>query len=681
MPDESQEIEQLNIDITATNEKATTKIEEVKKSLSSLKREITNFGKLDMSGFEQSIGKISDSLGGLKGATKNLSDIKNRLNDVSRAVPKIADLDTTRAEGNINKLTVSVRHLAEQCERLAKSDIVGTLRDLSKINFSRLDGVTRKTKKKQQEMSTALVPVMKGELVPVGKPYYSGTRPEYKPRNFNVASTSEIEELRAWAKKHKEEQDKIFNQQQKDAKKHATETNKFRAQEDKARKGLLDSVTNYKKQEEKRVKEQKKLLKDYTAPVKNILKSFGRIAFYRLVRSIINIITDSVKQGIGMAYSFSSENGGQFSKTMDNLTTSVNYLRSSLGSLISNVLIALEPLITNLINGSVDFINNLSQAFAYMAKQDTWLKAIRVESEYSDVATGVAAANKKLKQSFLGIDEINVLGDTQQKLFDYEVVPVDEEEAEKTSNTLKGVASSITAIAVGLKAIQAVGTITKVLGITGGTASAISGVSSSITGLGTSVGTLAGAFTAGAGAIAAFTASMAAFNGMSEGAEKAIQSPEGSKRLYDAGKTGSDWDIFWAGFAESWDAWWKDNGLIWNPIFGVMQGIIGGSDALARTDSPAGKGYDEYIRDYYDEKRKRENPEKLFGYSSTGSSPFPDFNDPEAASGLVDALNSAIREAASGITINIDGKKVSDSVTVNQSNGGRRTGNVVSIVY
>jgi len=679
MPDESQEIEQLNIDITATNEKATAKIEEVKKSLSSLKRAITNFGKLDMSGFEQSIGKISDSLGGLKGATKNLSDIKNRLNDVSRAVPKIADLDTTRAEGNINKLTVSVKHLAQQCERLAKSDIVGTLRDLSKINFSRLDGVTRKTKKKQQEMSTALVPVMKGELVPVGKPYYSGTRPEYKPRNFNVASTAEIEELRAWAKKHKEEQDKIFSQQQKDAKKHATETNKFRAQEDKARKGLLDSVTNYKKQEEKRVKEQKKLLKNYTAPVKNILKSFGRIAFYRLVRSIIKIITDSIKQGIGMAYSFSSENGGQFSKTMDNLTTSINYLRSSLGSLISNVLIALEPLITNLINGSVDFINNLSQAFAYMAKQDTWLKAIRVESEYSDVATGVAAANKKLKQSFLGIDEINVLGDTQQKLFDYEVVPVDKEEAKKTSDTLKGLATSISAIAVGLEAIKVTGTITKLLGITGGTASTISGVSSALagSGVGAAAGGLSGAITTVAGAISALVAAMKLFDNLGKGADDALDDPDVKKKLYDAGKTGDKWNIFWTGFAESWDAWWKDNGLLWNPIFGVMQGIFGGQAAL-NWQEDAAKGYDEYIRDYYDEKRKRDFSTKIvYDSSSVGVSPFPDLNDQN----LLDALNSAIREAASGITINIDGKKVSDSVTVNQKSGGRRTGNVVSVVY
>lgn len=387
-----------------------------------------------------------------------------------------------------------------------------------------------------------------------------------------------------------------------------------------------------------------------------------------------------------MAYSFSSENGGQFSKSMDNLTTSVNYLRSSLGSLISNVLIALEPLITNLINGSVDFINNLSQAFAYMANQDTWLKAIRVESEYSDVATGVAAANKKLKQSFLGIDEINVLGDTQQKLFDYEVVPVDVEKAEETSNTLNGIASSITAIAIGLGTIKTIGTITKLLGITSGTASTISGVSSALSGVGAGAGVggaaggLSGAITTVAGAIAALAAAMKLFDNLGKGADDALDDPDVKKKLYDAGKTGDKWNIFWTGFSESWDAWWKDNGLLWNPIFGVMQGIFGGQAAL-NWQEDAMKGYDEYIRDYYDEKRKRENPEKLFGYSTTGSSPFPDFNDPDVVSGLADALNSAIREAAMGITINIDGKKVSDSVTVNQKSGGRRTGNVVSVVY
>lgn len=674
MPDESQEIEQLNIDITATNEKATAKIEEVKKSLSSLKRAINDFGKLDMSGFEQSIGKISDSLGGLKGATKNLSDIKNRLNDVSRAVPKIADLDTTRAEGNINKLTVSVRHLAEQCERLAKSDIVGTLRDLSKINFSKLGSATR-GRKSNSYLATISSGTFGGSTLftPAGRRATSGSGGGYgggwRTRNPNDDF---------FGYKQKINFDNFFGQDInfKYGEETADNMNDYlRSMREQAK---------YQKEMARRQKELRKTLNSFGGGFKNLLKSFGRIAFYRLVRSIIKTITDSVKQGIGMAYSFSSENGGQFSKTMDNLTTSVNYLRSSLGSLISNVLIALEPLITNLINGSVDFINNLSQAFAYMAKQDTWLKAIRVESEYSDVATGVAAANKKLKQSFLGIDEINVLGDTQQKLFDYEVVPVDKEEAEETSNTLKGLASSITAIVVGLKAIKVTGTITKLLGITSGTASTISGVSSALAGAGVGAGAgaatggFAGAVTTVAGAVAAFAAEMAVLDSMSKGAEDAIKSPEGSKRLYEAGKTGSDWNIFWAGFAESWDAWWKDNGLIWNPIFGVMQGIIGGSDALARTDSPAGAGYDEYIRDYYDEKRKRDFSTKIVSdYSSVGSSPFPDLNDQN----LLDALNSAIREAATGITINIDGKKVSDSVTVNQSNGGRRMGNVVSIVY
>lgn len=669
MPDESQEIEQLNIDITATNEKATTKIEEVKKSLSSLKRAINDFGKLDMSGFEQSIGKISDSLGGLKGATKNLSDIKNRLNDVSRAVPKIADLDTTRAEGNINKLTVSVRHLAEQCERLAKSDIVGTLRDLSKINFSKLGGVTR-GKKSNSYLATRAGGTLGGSTLftPGSRRTTSGGGGGYgggwRTRNPNDDF---------FGYKQKINFDNFFGQDInfKYGEEAADNMNDYlRSMREQAK---------YQKEMARRQKELRKTLASFGGGFKNLLKSFGRIAFYRLVRSIIKTITDSIRQGIGMAYSFSSENGGQFSKSMDNLTTSVNYLRSSLGSLISNVLIALEPLLTDLINGSVDFINNLSQAFAYMANQDTWLKAIRVESEYSDVATGVAAANKKLKQSFLGIDEINVLGDAQQKLFDYEVVPVDVEKAKKTSDTLKGIAASISAIAVGLEAVKVTGTITKVLGITNGTASTISGVSSSITGLGASVSSLSGAFIAGAGAIAAFSASMAAFNGMAEGAEEAISSPKGSERLYEAGKTGSDWNIFWSGFAESWDEWFQKNGLIWNPIFGVMQGIMGGSDALARTDSAAGKGYDEYIRGYYDDKRKSEDYLRSIMAPYAAAASLLDPNDTEGAQALADAMAKALQNAMMGITINIDGKKVSDSVTVNQTSNGRRKGEVISV--
>ena len=154
-----------------------------------------------------------------------------------------------------------------------------------------------------------------------------------------------------------------------------------------------------------------KAISGVTGKIKGLVKSIGRIAFYRAIRSAIKAVTQGLKEGVNNAYEFSKITGGQLAKSLNSIATSSQYLKNSLGAMAAPLLNALAPAIDYIADKLVALINLFNQVFAKFTGATTWMKAKKQAVEYSGAANDATAATKKFKATILGIDEINPLTD------------------------------------------------------------------------------------------------------------------------------------------------------------------------------------------------------------------------------------------------------------------------------
>ena len=140
-------------------------------------------------------------------------------------------------------------------------------------------------------------------------------------------------------------------------------------------------------------------------PMDTFIGSLKRIAFYRLLRTIIKEISQAFREGLENAYEYSKATGGELAPALDRIATASAQMKNQLGAAFGELLITLEPIITELIH----LVTLLAEAF-------TWLIAtLSGRSEFmlaNEVATGWKEADKAAKdykKTILGFDVINRL--------------------------------------------------------------------------------------------------------------------------------------------------------------------------------------------------------------------------------------------------------------------------------
>lgn len=179
-----------------------------------------------------------------------------------------------------------------------------------------------------------------------------------------------------------------------------------------------------------------------------LAKSLGRIAMYRILRTLIKQIGDAFSTGMQNVYAFSKKFNTQFAKTMDNISTSLLYMKNGLGTALSEVLMSLEPVIIRLADNIAEFGNNLAEAFAFLRGSDQYNKAIKFWKEYNDEVA-------KATRTILKFDEINKLNgndNNEQNTDDmFEIADVSKKNA---FGTLGKVAGGITLFAAIKGALQ-----------------------------------------------------------------------------------------------------------------------------------------------------------------------------------------------------------------------------------
>lgn len=146
-------------------------------------------------------------------------------------------------------------------------------------------------------------------------------------------------------------------------------------------------------------------------PLSSFISSLKRIAFYRMIRSVIKAITAALGEGLKNAYEFSAgitSEGHRFAEALNGVSTSSLTMKNQLGSAFISLYAAVAPLINQLIGLVVKLADTLSQIFASFTGT-TYLKAVDVFKEWGDTAGAGAKATKEWKNQLLGFDEINRL--------------------------------------------------------------------------------------------------------------------------------------------------------------------------------------------------------------------------------------------------------------------------------
>lgn len=142
---------------------------------------------------------------------------------------------------------------------------------------------------------------------------------------------------------------------------------------------------------------------------KKLLSSLGRVAFYRAIRTAIRTITEGFKEGLENAYWFSKKINGPLARSLDSLSSAGFRMKNQLGSAFGQLLQAIAPILIRIVQMVTWVADKITQLFAALSGQSTYLKAIDYWKEWGDAAGSAGDKAKKALRYLAPFDELNVL--------------------------------------------------------------------------------------------------------------------------------------------------------------------------------------------------------------------------------------------------------------------------------
>lgn len=174
---------------------------------------------------------------------------------------------------------------------------------------------------------------------------------------------------------------------------------------------------------------------------KKLIRSIGRIAFYRAIRTALNQIAKGIEEGFGNL----RETDKGLDKSLKTLSQAQISFNNSLASLISPLIKTVEPFITKMADGIAKITNKISEANAVLKGQTTYTKILTSDTkEWNDQL-------KKAKGNLLSFDNIEALTTKKDEKDGYTgaieaEVGMSAKEAQGIANTLESVKISILGI-------------------------------------------------------------------------------------------------------------------------------------------------------------------------------------------------------------------------------------------
>lgn len=165
--------------------------------------------------------------------------------------------------------------------------------------------------------------------------------------------------------------------------------------------------------------------------------SIKRIALYRLIRSVMRLITQSIREGILNLYEWSKVYDSTFKESFESLQDSALLIKNSIGAAFAPLINAAAPVVETLADKFAEMATTASKFFAVLSGQKWYYEAIRSTKQ-------LAAAQRDL----LGFDEINRLsGGKESGGGNFEKHALDEGEYSEIAKKLKEIETL--AIAIG----------------------------------------------------------------------------------------------------------------------------------------------------------------------------------------------------------------------------------------
>ena len=143
----------------------------------------------------------------------------------------------------------------------------------------------------------------------------------------------------------------------------------------------------------------------------SLTRALGRIAVYRLLRTLIKEITQAFSEGIKNMYEYSRGIGGEFAKSMDSAATSMQYFKNSIGAAVAPLINILAPVLDMIVDKVIAVINAINQLLALLGGATVWTKAIRVNKEFQESAGAAGTAAKEALKYLAPFDELNIISD------------------------------------------------------------------------------------------------------------------------------------------------------------------------------------------------------------------------------------------------------------------------------
>ena len=156
----------------------------------------------------------------------------------------------------------------------------------------------------------------------------------------------------------------------------------------------------------------------FVKAIREKFSALGRIAIYRLMRTLIKSITGAFKTGIDDMYQYSKTFNGSYAQSMDQLASANLSFKNSIGAIMAPLIELVTPWLDSLVDKLMDVNNTIAMVLAGLAGKSTYSKAVRVTTEYAKAADDaskdtdkVTNSVERLKRSLAGLDEITIIGE------------------------------------------------------------------------------------------------------------------------------------------------------------------------------------------------------------------------------------------------------------------------------
>lgn len=396
-------LESLELEVKHSASGADTEINNVAASVRSLKASLSGVApqmhalataaKAMNEGFKggsDKYKKFADAMADIAASAELLKDNASSISALSTAMTTIASVKVTA--GSFNSLANGVQKVGDAAKAITPESIENL--DKMVTSLAKLQGVDL------QGLGSAMSAVRRGGTsakadVPVG--------PVPAELREIIETSNEIDVLRAKLEALRAALDEAF------ASGNADKAYALRGQIIQTEKALQRAEDAARKAAEG-IDEVGKSANKSSGALGNFASSLKRIAFYRFVRTIIKELTEAFKEGLENAYEWSKAVGGDLAPALDRVATASQQMKNQLGAAFGELIVALEPIIVDLIH----LITLLAEAI-------TWLFATLEGKEYYPVANEIAkewkeadSAAKEYKKTILGFDVINRLNDPNQ---------------------------------------------------------------------------------------------------------------------------------------------------------------------------------------------------------------------------------------------------------------------------